>query len=70
MMNTTTLQISGMHCGHCAQAVTKSLAAVPGVTDVQVRLESGQATVAGNADAAQLIGAVEAAGYRAQAHPA
>jgi copper chaperone len=56
-----------MTCGHCSQAVTRSLAAVPGVTAVQVSLEKKEAQVEGDADLAQLIGAVKAAGYGAQA---
>ena len=66
-MTTNTLKISGMTCSHCSQAVTRSLAAVPGVTAVQVSLETREARVEGDADLAQLIGAVKAEGYGAQA---
>jgi copper chaperone len=65
-LNTTTLKITGMTCGHCSQAVTKSLTAVPGVTAVQVSLEKQEARVEGDAVLAQLLRAVEAEGYGAQ----
>ena len=69
-MSTNTLAISGMTCGHCSQAVSKALAAVPGVTAVQVSLERQEASVEGDADLAQLILAVKAEGYGANAAPA
>ena len=41
----TTLKIEGMMCAHCQAHVQKALAAVPGVTAVQVSLEQKQAVV-------------------------
>ena len=38
-----TIKISGMHCEHCVMAVTKTLKALPGVKDVEVSLEKGEA---------------------------
>ena len=32
-----------MSCNHCKQAVTKALEAIPGVSDVNVDLEKGEA---------------------------
>lgn len=40
----TTIKIKGMSCGHCVMAVTKALAGVAGVKNVQVSLEKGEAT--------------------------
>ena len=40
---TKTIKISGMHCEHCVLAVTKTLKALPGVKDVEVSLEKGEA---------------------------
>ncbi len=37
-MNTRTYAVTGMTCGHCAQAVTSELESVDGVTDVSVEL--------------------------------
>ncbi len=42
-MESKTITISGMSCGHCVTAVTKALTAVPGVTVQAVRI--GSATV-------------------------
>ena len=39
-----TLTVKGMSCNHCKQAVTQALEALPGVSDVNVNLEKGEAT--------------------------
>lgn len=38
-----TIKISGMHCEHCVLSVTNTLKALPGVKDVAVSLEKGEA---------------------------
>ena len=63
----TTLNVSGMTCGHCVMHVKKALAEVPGVAGVEVDLESGVAKITGSADTETLIAAVEDAGYDAKA---
>lgn len=60
---TVVLAISGMTCGGCANAVTRALSAVPGVSKAQVDLAGECATVTGTARAADLILAVGAAGF-------
>jgi copper chaperone CopZ len=40
----TTIKIKGMRCGHCTGAVTKALAEIPGIGNVSVNLEKGEAT--------------------------
>ncbi len=64
-MSTATYTVTGMTCGHCVSSVTEEVSALPGVTDVQVELESGRLTVTGDAaqDTAAVQGAVEEAGY-------
>ena len=67
------LAVEGMTCGGCVKHVTAALEAVPGVTSTQVELEPGRArietvTAAANG-AAELIEAVEAAGYQARPWP-
>jgi copper chaperone CopZ len=57
------LAISGMTCGGCANTVTRVLTRVPGVDRAEVDLAGAVATVTGSASAADLIGAVEAAGF-------
>jgi len=44
-MSTATYTVTGMTCAHCVSAVTEEVTAVPGVTDVQVDLETGALTV-------------------------
>jgi copper chaperone CopZ len=63
---TTVLTVSGMTCGGCSNAVTRALSGVAGVTNARVDLASGCATVTGSAQAAELIRALEAAGFEAQ----
>ena len=62
---TTTYQVTGMTCGHCATAVTTELARLPGVRDVQVDLGTGGVTVAAEAPLPidQVRTAVAKAGY-------
>ncbi|WP_245618284.1 heavy-metal-associated domain-containing protein [Knoellia aerolata] len=45
-MNTQTFPVTGMTCGHCVNAVTSEVKALPGVSDVNVRLvPDGPSTV-------------------------
>lgn len=65
-MSTETYIVTGMTCGHCVSSVTEEVHEVPGVTGVQVELETGRLTVTAD----QPIGpdavraAVEEAGYQ------
>ena len=61
------LNVTGMTCGHCKDAVEKALQNVTGVNATQVDLASGKVRVEGelvNTDA--LIAAVIEEGYGAQ----
>jgi len=64
-MSTTSYTVVGMTCGHCVNAVTEEVSAVPGVSTVDVDLESGGLTVTSDApvDEAAVRAAVEEAGY-------
>lgn len=44
------IQVGGMSCHHCSQAVKKALIGVNGVKSVDVNLESGQAELEVNED--------------------
>ncbi|WP_100501577.1 heavy-metal-associated domain-containing protein [Geodermatophilus chilensis] len=64
-MSTASYTVVGMTCGHCVNAVTEEVSAVPGVTAVDVDLASGGLTVTSTepVDAAAVKAAVEEAGY-------
>ncbi|GAA4621046.1 heavy-metal-associated domain-containing protein [Saccharopolyspora hordei] len=64
-MTTRTFTVSGMTCGHCATSVTEELSELPGVTDVQVAVESGQVTVTSEQELSReaVSAAVTEAGY-------
>ena len=40
-MSTTTIQVSGMTCGHCVSSVTEELSKLEGVSSVNVDLVAG-----------------------------
>jgi copper chaperone len=40
-MTSTTFQVTGMTCGHCASAVTEELKGINGVHDVDIALVPG-----------------------------
>ncbi|MAM56454.1 MAG: copper-translocating P-type ATPase [Salinicola sp.] len=59
------LSISGMTCAGCVNAVQKALSRTPGVQHAQVNFASETAQVSGQATTADLVAAVESAGYGA-----
>ena len=59
----STYTVVGMTCGHCVASVTEEVSEIPGVTDVQVDLETGRLDVTGEATAEQVAAAVTEAGY-------
>jgi len=63
----TTITVTGMSCGHCEQTVEQALADLPGVTAATADKDAEQATIEGEADVADLVAAVQDAGYEAQA---
>jgi copper chaperone len=44
-METVKLGVQGMTCGGCVASVTRVLKATPGVSDAQVTLQPGSATI-------------------------
>jgi copper chaperone len=64
-MTTATYTVTGMTCGHCVNAVSDEVGALPGVTAVAVDLETGRLTVTSDApvDDAVVAAAVDEAGY-------
>jgi copper chaperone CopZ len=65
MAVTSTYTVTGMTCGHCVQAVTGEISALPGVEGVQVDLASGAVTVTSEAPLTDdaVRAAVDEAGY-------
>jgi copper ion binding protein len=64
-MSTETYTVTGMTCGHCVTSVTEEVSALPGVSDVQVELETGTVTVTSDRPVGEdeVRAAVEEAGY-------
>ena len=58
-------QITGMSCAACSGRVEKAVSGVPGVTSCSVSLLTNSMGVEGTASSADIIRAVEAAGYGA-----
>lgn len=65
MAVTSTYHVTGMTCGHCVQAVTGELTALPGVDAVQIDLASGSVTVTSEQALTEdaVRAAVDEAGY-------
>ncbi len=61
----TFLSIPDMTCGDCKAAVEAALASVPAAGVVSVDLAQKHVTATGPADPADLLAAVDAAGYPA-----
>lgn len=59
-------KVEGMTCSHCRESVRRAIAAVPGVTSVEVDLASGVARVEGAADFADIRSALLEIGFKAE----
>lgn len=65
----TELIVRGMNCTGCANSVTQALRAVPGVTNAEVSLQEGRASVRwnnGDQSAEALLAAIRKAGFQAE----
>ena len=62
-MSQTILKIEGMTCNHCKMRAEKALQGVSGVESVKVDLAAKEAVVTGDAERANLVKAIEEAGY-------
>jgi copper chaperone len=62
---TRTYAVTGMTCGHCVASVTEEVQEIPGVTDVELVLETGALTITSDhpVDDGAVKVAVEDAGY-------
>ncbi len=66
-MSTITFSVPGMTCGHCKQAVSSEIAKIPGVTEVDVDLETKVVKVSSQQDLtwSDVVTAVDEAGFEA-----
>ncbi|MBV5246657.1 MULTISPECIES: heavy-metal-associated domain-containing protein [Mycolicibacterium] len=66
-MSTTKYAVTGMTCGHCELSVREEVSEVAGVQDVEVSATAGTliVTSSGPVDDAQILRAVDEAGYSA-----
>ncbi len=64
-METQTLTVTGMTCGHCVASVTEEISELASVESVDVDLATGSVTVTSSQplDPAAVRAAVEEAGY-------
>jgi copper chaperone CopZ len=63
-MSRLTLKVPDMSCGHCVSSVSDAVRGLPGVTDVDVDLESKLVEVDGEGvDVAPVEQAIRDAGY-------
>lgn len=59
--------VSGMTCGHCAQAITKAINRVDPAAAVKVDVAGGKVTVTSEASPTQIADAIQSEGYEATA---
>jgi len=62
-MQTTTIQIRHMTCGHCVRAVENALKRLPGVRDVRVTIGEAVITTEGLPDMAAIRHAIQEEGF-------
>jgi len=66
MAQTLELDITGMTCDHCVNAITTAVKEVTGVADAQVNLDTKSAVVQGEGfDVQQILDVIEEEGYGA-----
>jgi copper chaperone len=65
MLHTSTYTVTGMTCAHCESVVATELSELPGVTAVDVNLDTGVVTVSSDAplQESMVAAAVDEAGY-------
>ena len=69
MTETTTLNVTGMTCGHCVKAVEESVGKISGVENVKVDLESSSVEInyqGDKVDVKQITETIEDQGYDVQ----
>ncbi|MBU4326576.1 MAG: heavy-metal-associated domain-containing protein [Proteobacteria bacterium] len=59
----TTIKIKGMSCQHCVGSTKKALEAIPGISNVQIDLEKGEATFDSKVDSQTVNEAITKIGF-------
>lgn len=59
----TIIQIKGMTCQHCVASTKEALEKIPGIHDVKVDLDKGEASYSGEVDQKQVKEAIERIGF-------
>jgi copper chaperone len=62
-MTTRTYSVPQISCGHCVNAITGEVTKLTDVEDVTVDIESKTVTVVGDAADADIVAAIDEAGY-------
>jgi len=62
-MDELTFTVPGISCGHCAAAIKAEVGKIPGVTRVDVDLDTKAVTVGGALDRDAVVAAIDEAGY-------
>lgn len=64
-MTTEQFHVPDISCAHCVNAITQEVSALPGVANVDVKLDDKTITVEHDAqvDAATIVAAINEAGY-------
>ncbi len=57
------IKVSGMKCQHCVGATQKAIEAIPGVTNVTVDLDKGEASFDGEVSSEDVKSAVKKVGF-------
>ena len=57
------VKIKGMSCQHCVASTTKALEALPGISEVKVDLDKGEASFQGDVDRQTIKEAIEKIGF-------
>ncbi|GAC50325.1 heavy-metal-associated domain-containing protein [Gordonia aichiensis] len=64
-MTTSTYTVTGMTCGHCVASVREEISEIPGVSNVDVTLETGVVEISSDRELGrdEVSDAVSEAGY-------
>jgi copper chaperone CopZ len=62
-MTIRTYSVPQISCGHCVSAITGEVTKLAGVTDVDVDIPTKTVTVTGDAADADIVAAIDEAGY-------